>query len=63
MLDGVGLYIHVLQADSANTLATRGAEIVRVRATTAAGGLTRQGQRHFVAEATPWSRRQVTTQP
>jgi phenylpyruvate tautomerase PptA (4-oxalocrotonate tautomerase family) len=30
----------------------RDAKIVRVRATTAAGQLTRQGQRQFVAEAT-----------
>jgi phenylpyruvate tautomerase PptA (4-oxalocrotonate tautomerase family) len=52
MLDGIGLYIHVLPADSVNTLATRGAKIVRVRATTAAGRLTHQGQRQFVAEAT-----------
>jgi phenylpyruvate tautomerase PptA (4-oxalocrotonate tautomerase family) len=50
MLDGIGLYIHVLEAGSVNTLATRGATIVRVRATTAAGRLTRQ--RQFVAEAT-----------
>jgi phenylpyruvate tautomerase PptA (4-oxalocrotonate tautomerase family) len=52
MLDGIGLYIHVLPADTVNTLATPGAKNVRVRATTAAGRLTRQGQRQFVAEAT-----------
>jgi phenylpyruvate tautomerase PptA (4-oxalocrotonate tautomerase family) len=52
MLDGIGLYIHVLPDASVDTLATRGAAIVRVRATTAAGRLARQGQRQFVIEAT-----------
>jgi hypothetical protein len=44
MLDRIGLYIHVLPVGSVNTLGMRDAKIVRVRATTAAGRLTRQGQ-------------------
>jgi phenylpyruvate tautomerase PptA (4-oxalocrotonate tautomerase family) len=52
MLAGVGLFVHVLPADSVSTLAAPQAKVVRVRITTAAGRLPREGQRQVVAEAT-----------
>jgi len=51
MLDNIGLYVHVIRADNVGTIASS-ATIVRVRATTAAGRLSRQGQRQFIADAT-----------
>jgi phenylpyruvate tautomerase PptA (4-oxalocrotonate tautomerase family) len=52
MLEGVGVYLHLLADGEANTARTRAAKVVRVRVLTAPNGLDRDGQRQIVAEAT-----------